>query len=185
MPSQVRTGPWRVCPTCGTEFQQRLPWRAQKYDKQICLRPAGRKSPTYDWDARFWAKVDKNGPIPLRYPDLGSCWIWLGATSGRTGYGQLTLHNQRWLAHRRSWVLAGLGDLPPIYEGDLCHRCDNPPCVRPSHLFLDTHKANMHDSIAKGRADMTFGRTTLSPDELRTRQWTTRRAKYGPTGKSR
>jgi hypothetical protein len=51
-------------------------------------------------------------------------------------------------AHRFAWELA-YGPIPPGLS--ICHRCDNPPCVRPDHLFLGTTRENVFDSIAKGR----------------------------------
>jgi hypothetical protein len=98
--------------------------------------------------ARFWAKVDKNGPVPPHVPELGNCWIWTGAT-GYWGYGRLSL-NKRWsTAHRMSFELA-YGAIP---EGKfILHRCDTPACVRPDHLRLGTPQENTRDMYEKGRA---------------------------------
>jgi hypothetical protein len=96
---------------------------------------------------RFWKKVDKNGPI---HPVLGTaCWVWTGYKMP-FGHGQLTISKDEScvLTHRFSWELHH----GPIPEGiKVCHRCDNPPCVRPDHLFLGTQKDNIQDAIKKGR----------------------------------
>jgi hypothetical protein len=95
---------------------------------------------------RFWAKVDLNGPIPAHMPHLGPCAVWTASHDGR-GYGQFVLRGHRKVqAHRWIWEQVN-GSIPPGLE--VCHRCDNPPCVR--HLFLGTHKQNMEDAAAKGR----------------------------------
>lgn len=106
--------------------------------------------------ARFWAKVDKNGPVPAHCPELGPCWIWTAATDPK-GYGKFSVFtvlpaprmNRVFFAHRVSMALAGT--IPP---DDLqgCHHCDNPPCVNPAHLFLGTHDENMMDMTSKGRS---------------------------------
>ena len=81
------------------------------------------------------------------------CWLWLGALSGsRYGYGQFRTGKgaQRvgTTAHRASWELFR----GPIPEGlFVCHHCDTPGCVNPSHLFLGTHQQNMDDARRKGR----------------------------------
>lgn len=87
---------------------------------------------------RFWDKVDKSG----------ECWVWLSATHSQ-GYGLFkTGHNTQNYAHRVVWVL----EYGPIPEGAfVCHSCDNPPCVRPEHLFLGTAADNMQDMVSKGR----------------------------------
>lgn len=85
---------------------------------------------------RFWAKVEKTD----------GCWIWGGYLVRE--YGQHRLGGIKQPAHRCAWVLAN----GPIPKSRLVlHRCDNPLCVRPAHLFLGTQLDNMRDKVAKGR----------------------------------
>lgn len=93
-------------------------------------------------------KVDTNGPIPAHAPELGECWVWTWSTN-RAGYGLISHYGKAALAHRVSWEMVH-GPIEPGME--VCHACDNPPCVRPSHLFLGTHKQNMVDMSIKERA---------------------------------
>src|SRR2546425_1245018 len=81
--------------------------------------------------------------------DGEGCWEWQGArgNNGR-GYGLVTPGKRRTHAHRYAWEWT-TGPIPPGM--DVCHHCDNPKCVRPSHLFLGTRSANMRDCISKGR----------------------------------
>lgn len=109
------------------------------------IRPSGwRHQSTAE---RFWSKVNKKGPIPSHCPALGSCWVWT-ASCKRKGYGQFRIHSQYYLAHRIAWELS-YGNLSSMVL--LCHHCDNPPCVRPSHCFLGTHKENSEDRERKAR----------------------------------
>ncbi len=86
---------------------------------------------------RFWASVLKND----------SCWLWIGLTNS-WGYGRLQWDGKETGAHRISWILHN-GIIPVGLS--VLHKCDNPPCVNPDHLFLGTHKDNMEDCVSKGR----------------------------------
>lgn len=92
---------------------------------------------------RFWSKVDMRGP--------DECWQWKAATCH--GYGQIRLNGHTRYAHRVSWELAN----GPIPDGDgyhgtcVCHRCDNPLCVNPTHIFLGSNEDNQADMTRKGR----------------------------------
>jgi len=116
-------------------------------------------SPTFP--ERFWAKVDKNGPIPdpVKYPKLkGRCWVWTGAiVSG--GYGSIMSQykNKSYTvigAHRASWILHN-GAIPDSLLA--LHKCDVRRCVNPSHLFLGTHSDNCFDAVKKKRWAPQFG----------------------------
>ncbi len=85
---------------------------------------------------RFWLKVEKTS----------RCWNWIAATNG-VGYGVISAGAMR-LAHRIAWTMKN-GAIPRGMF--VLHRCDNPRCVRPSHLFLGTQADNMRDMREKGR----------------------------------
>lgn len=114
--------------------------------------------------ARFWAKVNKDGPAPILQPALGPCWLWTASVtgSGKVNHGQFTLSRNgqpqvHLYAHRISWELA----YGPIPDGlKICHHCDIPRCVRPAHLFLGTQADNLHDAARKGRIYNHKPRTT-------------------------
>ena len=89
----------------------------------------------------FWSRVARS--------NSESCWEWQG---GKTpdGYGKAGHKHRNYLAHRLAWELT----FGPIPEGlQVLHRCDNPPCCNPAHLFLGTHADNMRDMAAKSRRD--------------------------------
>jgi hypothetical protein len=78
------------------------------------------------------------------------CWVWDGALSEK-GYGQLWLDNKIRLAHRISYQMHQGEEAGKLF---VCHRCDNPKCVNPEHLFLGTAKDNALDMHRKGRANI-------------------------------
>lgn len=93
-------------------------------------------------EERFWKKVQKD--------DLDKCWNWT-ASRTQNGYGRFCIgKNKYFLAHRISYMLSYRVDPGEL---SVCHACDVPSCVNPNHLFLGTHKENIHDSIKKGRWD--------------------------------
>jgi hypothetical protein len=88
--------------------------------------------------SEFWANVQKGD----------GCWLWTGAING-PGYGSLRLDGQpkSVFAHRLAWQLAN-GAMP---NGLVLHKCDNPRCVNPDHLFIGTYTDNQRDCVRKGR----------------------------------
>lgn len=93
----------------------------------------------------FWNKVNKEGE--------NGCWEYTGGR-GYNGYGQYWLDGKNIRAHRYSYILhhpLTIDLLEGHREIIVCHRCDNPKCVNPAHLFLGASADNTKDMMAKGR----------------------------------
>lgn len=115
---------------------------------------------------KFWAFVDKTG----------DCWPWNGGRD-QDGYGIFSFVDAGRTFTRRATRFAWELENGPI-PGRLfaCHECDNPPCVRVSHLFLGTGKQNSADMIAKGRYKNGRARLTMAIAEQMRSRYT---GKYG------
>lgn len=136
-----------ICHVCGKPYQAKA---AHRHRSKTCSRECQARFFSRPAETRFWEKVDKDGPI-IR-PELGPCWVWTGTFAGRSKYGRFRTPGKGYgytLAHRFSYELH-IGTI----EDDLnvCHKCDNPPCVNPEHFFLGTIADNNHDRLLKGRS---------------------------------
>ncbi len=109
-------------------------------------------------ESRFWANVKATS----------TCWLW---TAGRheLGYGKFWLNGRTIGAHRVAYEIVH----GPIPDGMfVCHACDVPACVRPSHLFLGSQADNIADKHTKGRhhdqrGESNNGRVKLTDDLVR------------------
>ena len=153
---------YKVCPQCQKRFTAadlRAPhnFKRQKLCSLACMDAAKRFTPEEGARA-FWAKVDKSAG-----PD--GCWLYMGFRKW-DGYGWLARAidgraTKYMTAHRYAWILTkGM----PAEGLHICHRCDNPPCCNPAHLFIGTHDDNMADKRDKGRA---AGNRVLHPNRVR------------------
>ena len=126
------------CILCETEIEEKRTTCSRK-----CSSALGsiKKLSNYEqtFEQRFWERVNRG--------DVNSCWEWK-ACRGKEGYGQLKKRRKMVLAHRLSYILS-FGEI----ADNICvlHRCDNPPCVNPKHLFLGTREDNNKDKKNKGR----------------------------------
>lgn len=108
--------------------------------------------------AAFWGKVNKTT----------ECWIFLGAKT-KQGYGRQSVFGKAWLAHRYAYAISK-GAIPGGMQ--VLHKCDNPSCVKPWHLFLGTQQDNMDDMVRKGRhrgsglLGESHGRSKISKEDV-------------------
>jgi hypothetical protein len=99
-------------------------------------------------EEKFWAKINKEG--------LGGCWLWMGATTGKSGYGRIYVQRRMVLAHRFAYELT----TGPIPAGmDLDHLCRTRLCVNPAHLEPVTH----HENVLRGEGGAHHAAKTHCP----------------------
>lgn len=113
---------------------------------------------TKNTELSFLSRIDRR--------DEDGCWIWSGCKN-QHGYGLISFNNRQLSAHRLSYQLF-IGEIPKgMY---ILHKCDNPSCVNPNHLFLGTQKDNMQDMVNKGRSGVgqKRGCPKLTWDQVRT-----------------
>lgn len=113
--------------------------------------------------SRFWAKVNKAGPIPAHRPDLGPCWLWAAAKDiggyGAWGVGSLKDGTRRVVKTHRSTFEAVHGAVPNELEID--HLCRVSECCNPAHLEAVTHAENVIRGAApQALRDLYASRTT-------------------------
>jgi hypothetical protein len=164
----------KACEACGSPFSRGTLADLAFACKRLCTRKCGAWTVAPDdpkrLHIRFMNKVDRR---PGHGPN-GDCWLWIGRKD-KKGYGVTKVGNIPVKAHRVAlFGHDGLND--PKFA---CHRCDNPLCVRPDHLFAGDAIDNVRDMIAKGRANMggggqpgprvPSGKTArkLTPDQVR------------------
>jgi hypothetical protein len=118
-------------------------------------------APHASLEVRLWRHVEKTE----------TCWLWRGCISNK-GYGRIRVFidgkPKMIESHRIAWQVTH-GPIPPGLH--VLHKCDNPPCCNPDHLFLGTHGDNMRDMESKGRSNKTRGskhhNAKLSEDDVR------------------
>lgn len=130
---EITEGGWKSCTRCGALSSRGVP-------------P----------EVRFWSHVDKNGP--------NGCWLWTGGHHP-FGHGHVLWKGKTRRAHRVAWeLLRGPLDAWRSYKDPLlCHKCDNPRCVNPDHMFIGSSKDNLQDMVCKGRSGM----ASLTPETVR------------------
>lgn len=146
----------RACEECGVRLSRNIgeatsAWVRRRFCSVKCARTFGPKRPI---DQRIAGKTDK---APGHGPN-GDCHVWT-ASKDANGYGHIRYQQRTWLAHRVVYLLTHGSLSDDVF---VCHRCDNPSCVNPSHLFIGTQQDNMDDMVSKGRQRFLSGESHVN-----------------------
>lgn len=139
----------KICSKCQQEKPLSEFWvlahskDGKRPDCKQCYKIPAQRMPVAD---RFWDKVKKGSE--------SECWLWIAGDNGE-GYGRFRHGRKKVAAHRFSWELV---HGPINDESFVLHKCDNPACVNPAHLFLGTNQDNMIDMVLKGRNKPRLGK---------------------------
>lgn len=154
----------KLCGNCGNEFTRphnlsATNWKKQSYCSRMCFGAVTSRR-----------NAEKRQPLAAKFETFFArgegCWEWQG-TRGTGGYGLMQWNRKIFRAH----VLALELDGRPVPKGMMgCHNCDNPPCVRPSHLYVGTPKQNAEDATARNasRTGSNNCNAKLTEDDVRT-----------------
>ena len=110
--------------------------------------------------------MTKTKPIAFEVDGETGCFNVTSHRLNNNGYPRLTISSKCMLTHRFIWEQC-FGEIPDGMF--VCHKCDNPACINPEHLFLGTHTDNMHDMKEKGRAQRgeSHHRARLTEEEVK------------------
>lgn len=128
----------KMCRHCKREYYPETGDKSKIYCSHACRRAYEREYKEAHFADIFWSKVDKVAD---------GCWLWQG-TMSNGGYGFFDINARRYIASRAAYEIV-CGPIPD--NMCVCHKCDNPRCVRPDHLFLGTKGDNNRDCARKGR----------------------------------
>lgn len=135
------------CVHCGEVFYRdkrctKKHWASAKFCSRSCSAKHGAKNSHKTWgtiEERFWAKVEKLGD--------DDCWNWTGS-SRPAGYGVISKNGKQTSATHVSLEINGTVIPSGLW---VLHKCDNPRCVNPKHLYVGTPKQNSKDAVLRNR----------------------------------
>lgn len=141
------------CENCGKYFEYNPSRRPKaRFCSGSCLsKKTGhekqeRRQAKWDSDSEdetFQALINRFEKFVVK---KNGCWEWNGCINSK--YGAFRFRKKPQKAHRVSWVIHN-GEIPDGLQ--VLHKCDNPPCTNPEHLFLGTNADNMKDMVSKKR----------------------------------
>lgn len=142
----------KICELCKNEFQPSISYEKKKFCSTECYGQSmiGIEKPSF-W--KISSKEEKINKLKLSFEKYvirneNGCWEWKGTPSKPYGSLQYGENSKAISAHRASWMIHK-GEIP--IDMFICHKCDNPRCTNPEHLFLGTALANVRDMFEKER----------------------------------